>query len=174
MSVSNGINHLRAGSVELKRSRSLSAVSSPCSAEPNTRTPLTRWRSAISRICVRCRERASEGRIGPSLPDQAIYVSNRSLATVNTAQTATKNVANSQPTAATACRFNSSSVLPLAAFHSIQPLEVRKLSLAPFSGSRAEHFQTNVLRAPFQYGHAANKNVAKKSYSNRQVVCAPR
>lgn len=46
-----------------KRSRSLSAVSSPCSAEPNTRTLLTRWRSAISRICERWRERASEGRM---------------------------------------------------------------------------------------------------------------
>lgn len=45
------------------RSRSLSAVSSPCSAEPKTRTQLTRWRSAISRICERWRERASEGRI---------------------------------------------------------------------------------------------------------------
>ena len=45
------------------RSRSLSAVSSPCSAEPNTRTLLTRWRSAISRICDRYRNRASDGRI---------------------------------------------------------------------------------------------------------------
>ena len=45
------------------RSRSLSAVSSPCSAEPNTRTLLTRWRNAISRICERCRDRASEGRM---------------------------------------------------------------------------------------------------------------
>ena len=45
------------------RFRSLSAVSSPCSAEPNTRTLVTRWRSAISRICERCRDRASEGRM---------------------------------------------------------------------------------------------------------------
>ena len=44
-----------------KRSKSLSAVSPPCSAEPNTRTLLTRWRSAISRICERWRERATEG-----------------------------------------------------------------------------------------------------------------
>ena len=48
------------------RSRSLSVVSSPCSAEPNTPTLLTRWRSAISRICERWRERASEGRIDSS------------------------------------------------------------------------------------------------------------
>lgn len=53
--------------VSTNRSRSLSAVSSPCSAEPNTRTLLTRWRNAISRICERWRDRASEGRMVVSL-----------------------------------------------------------------------------------------------------------
>ena len=49
------------------KSRSLSAVSSPRSAEPNTRMRFTRWRSAISRICERWRDRASEGCIVWSL-----------------------------------------------------------------------------------------------------------
>jgi len=45
------------------RSRSLSSVSLPCNAEPNTLTLVTRWLSAMRRISARCCCRAMEGRM---------------------------------------------------------------------------------------------------------------
>ena len=43
-------------------------------------------------------------------------------------QAATKNVASCQSTATAVCSFNSSNVLPLAAFHFTQPLAERPIS----------------------------------------------
>ena len=54
-------NSVVCGVGSTSRSRSLPGTSSWCMAEPNTRTLRTLWLSAISRMRVRCRARASEG-----------------------------------------------------------------------------------------------------------------
>lgn len=68
------------GGLHHSRSRSLPGTSSPRSAEPNTRMLFTRWLSAISRICVRCSDRASDGRMGAVYGQlQCLFGHSRSL-----------------------------------------------------------------------------------------------
>ncbi len=71
------------------------------------------------------------------------------IATTERLQAATKNVENCQPTADTVCRFNSSSVLPLSAFYSTQPLAERPISaMAAWLGLGKSTTNSSVVYSP--------------------------